>query len=262
MTRVRAHGARVRRLRWRTRLSAAVCALCVGLTMSLSPDGLAPAAPAAAQGRVHFPPPTLLAGLPRGPRIAALTDRRCRAVLRRHRVPFRRYDGPHDDAIRGGGILLTGPVNGVTFQHSGRRDVHSAMDCRLAVSLLAWTETLRHYAVTRVVHLSTFRHGARVASSGRPSGHAKALAFDLRFVHFEDGTRIDVLEDWTERTRGAEPCAEPEGEPGPSRVLRRLTCAAGAQDLFQVIITPHHNDAHANHVHLELRPDVTWRFFR
>lgn len=218
--------------------------------------------PAAAQGSVRFPPPTLLAGLPRGSRIGALTDSRCRSVLRRHDAPFRAYRGAHHDAIRGGGILLTGPVNGVRFEHSGRREVHSAMDCRLAVALLAWTETLRHYSVTRLVHLSTFRHRARVATTGRPSGHAQALAFDLRFVEFEDGTRIDVLEDWTERTRGADPCTEPDDEPGPSRVLRRLTCAAGAQDLFQVIITPHHNDAHANHVHVEIRPDVTWRFFR
>ena len=30
-------------------------------------------------------------------------------------------------------------------------------------------------------------------------------------------------------------------------------------DLFQVVVSPHHNDAHNNHVHLEVRPEVTWR---
>ena len=153
-------------------------------------------------------------------------------------------------------------MNGVTFAYSGREEVHAAMDCRLAVALLAWTATLRHYGVSGMVHLSTFRPNARVAGSGRPSGHARALAFDLRFVDFEDGTRLDVLEDWTARERGADPCAHPETQDGPSAVMRRLVCEAVEDDIFQVVITPHHNDAHANHVHLELRPGVTWRFAR
>jgi hypothetical protein len=68
-----------------------------------------------------------------------------------------------------------------------------------------------------------------------------------------------VLTDWTSRERGAPPCVHPEGELGPSAVLRRVVCRAIEADLFQVVVSPHHNDAHNNHVHLEVRPEVTWR---
>jgi hypothetical protein len=29
-----------------------------------------------------------------------------------------------------------------------------------------------------------------------------------------------------------------------------------------VVVTPHHDDAHANHVHLEVVPDVPWTWIR
>ena len=44
--------------------------------------------------------------------------------------------------------------------------------------------------------------------------------------------------------------------------LRRLVCAAVEADLFQVVLTPHYDHAHQNHVHLELVPDVDWSFVR
>ena len=78
-------------------------------------------------------------------------------------------------------------------------------------------------------------------------------------VEFEDGTRLDVLSDWSSRERGAPPCTHPPDEQGPSAVLRRIVCRAITDELFQVVVSPHHNDAHANHVHLEVRPEVTWR---
>jgi hypothetical protein len=175
-------------------------------------------------------------------------------------VSFRAYEGESHEDIRGSGILVDGEMNGVRFEHAGQNELHSAMDCRLALALLAWTPTLQEFGVTRLQHMSTFRPNARVAGSGRPSGHAKALGFDLRYIEFSDGTRLDVLDDWTSRERGAEPCEHPAGELGPSAVMRRLVCRAVEDQLFQVVVTPHHNDAHANHVHLEVRPEVNWQF--
>ena len=37
-------------------------------------------------------------------------------------------------------------------------------------------------------------------------------------------------------------------------------CDAVERDLFQVVITPHHDRAHQNHVHLELVPEVDWSY--
>ena len=191
--------------------------------------------------------------------IANLEDHACRATLRAHGARFRAYAGENQADIRSAGLLLDGPLNGVRFEHSGNSPLHSALDCRLALALLAWTPVLREFGVTRIQHMSTFRPNSRVAGTARASGHARALAIDLRYVEFEDGTRLDVLTDWSSRERGAPPCTHPPDEPGPSAVLRQIVCRAVEAELFQVVVSPHHNDAHANHVHLEVRPEVTWR---
>jgi hypothetical protein len=44
--------------------------------------------------------------------------------------------------------------------------------------------------------------------------------------------------------------------------MRGVICAAVQRDLFQVVLTPHHDAAHANHVHLEIRPGVDWTYVR
>ena len=214
---------------------------------------------AQAQGQVDFPDAPPLSDVPEGGRIANLEEQACRATLRSHGVRFTAYAGDHQADMRSGGLLLEGPLNGVTFEHAGHSPLHSAVDCRLALALLAWTPTLREFGVTRVQHMSTFRPNSRVAGTARASGHARALAIDLRYLEFEDGTRLDVLHDWSSRERGAPPCTHPPDEAGPSAVMRRIVCRAIEAELFQVVVSPHHNDAHANHVHLEVRPEVTWR---
>jgi hypothetical protein len=99
------------------------------------------------------------------------------------------------------------------------------------------------------------RTGARVARTGNPSGHSRALAIDAARFHFGDGSVLDVLDDWGDRTRGAEPCIG-------DGVLRGLVCDAVEAGLFQIVITPHHNRAHHNHVHLEVLPGAESNYVR
>jgi len=100
-----------------------------------------------------------------------------------------------------------------------------------------------------------------VRSTGAVSGHSRGLAVDPRHFELADGTRLDVLEDWTWRQRGAEPCTEVE-EPSTSATLRGVVCRAIEAGLFQVVVTPHHDDLHANHVHVEVVPDAEWSWAR
>jgi hypothetical protein len=93
------------------------------------------------------------------------------------------------------------------------------------------------------------------------SGHAHALAIDVLALVRADGTRFSILEDWTARARDADPCASYE-EPAERRAVRTAVCRGVEAGLFQVVITPHHDDRHANHVHLEIRPDVDWAIIR
>ncbi len=132
------------------------------------------------------------------------------------------------------------------------------MDCRLAVALLAWSEILRAHGVRSVDHYSIYRAGAVVESTGQASGHSTGLAIDVGSIDFDDGHSLEVERDWADKRHGVPPCGPHEGEAEPQRELRELVCAAVERDLFQVVLTPHHDEHHSNHVHLELRAGVTW----
>ncbi|MBX3247392.1 MAG: extensin family protein [Myxococcales bacterium] len=188
----------------------------------------------------------------------ALDEAACLARVAELSLPVTQT--PHD-AVEGA-LVIEGPVGGVEWIFEGRREVHRVMDCRLVLALHAWAPALRAVGVRKVRHLSALRPAARVRSTGAPSGHARGLAVDPRFFERDDGTVLDVLEDWSWRERGAPPCDPPLDEPEASATLRQLVCAAIDADLFQVVVTPHHDDAHANHVHVEVVPGIDWRWAR
>lgn len=127
--------------------------------------------------------------------------------------------------------------------------------------LLAWSPALSRAGVVELEHVSTYRKRARVRRSGKRSGHAGALAFDLAAVRFADGRRINVLDDWKNKRRGADPC-KPRGEARHVERLRGLACKAADEGMFQVVLTPHFDRAHRNHLHLEVKPGVDWTYVR
>ena len=45
-------------------------------------------------------------------------------------------------------------------------------------------------------------------------------------------------------------------------MLRGTVCDAIERSLFHVVLTPHHDKAHQNHVHLELKPSKDWTYVR
>jgi len=185
----------------------------------------------------------------------------CFDELRRLGVAFEQV--PPDEA---GGVALPmrlmGPVGGVTFAPADKTATHAILDCQLALALHAWAPDLRQRGVVRVEHYSMYRANARVAGDGRVSGHAHGLAIDAARFTLEDGTLLDVLTDWEGREHGAAPCPMRPDEAFGSRLLRSVTCEAVDQTLFQIVITPHHDRAHANHVHLECKPEVDWTYVR
>jgi hypothetical protein len=201
------------------------------------------------------------AALPNGHEIAQLTWRECRRLLERSHVAF---EAVPDDAAPHvhEPVYLLSPLSGVSFGPSNGMSEHGMLDCRLAVALLAWAPILHQAGVVRVEHFSTYRPGARVARTSRSSGHARALAIDAARFHLEDGRVLDVDMDWDERERGGDPCGEHRREDANGKLLRRVVCEAVEQSLFQVVITPHHDRAHQNHVHLELVPNVDWTYVR
>jgi len=156
---------------------------------------------------------------------------------------------------------LQGPLGAVTVRSRGG-DGAALLDCRLALGLLRWEPWLRRAGVVAIEHVSVYRPGARTRRRGRVSGHARGLAIDAARFVLEDGARLDVLEDWENRERGRAPCLPDRDEGRAARRLRALVCDAVEQRLFQVVLTPHHDRAHADHVHLELKPEVAWTYVR
>ncbi len=156
--------------------------------------------------------------------------------------------------------LLVSEVLGVAVRpRGGHATEHDVADCTLIAALARWASALRANGIRVLEHMSMYRDRARVRGTGRPSGHASAMAIDVSHFGFEDGTLFSVEDDWENARRGESPCESHEGESEPQRRVRRVVCEASTSGLFQVVLTPHHDAAHRNHVHLEVRPDVTWR---
>lgn len=182
-------------------------------------------------------------------------DEACIADLTRRSVTFSPAGAP---GVR---TPLTFPgVHGVIIRpRSGRITEHDVTDCTLIAALSRWAGSLRAEGIRALEHMSIYRHAARVRGTGRPSGHATGMAIDVSHFEFDDGTLFSVEDDWAHATRGLSPCVSPDGESEHQRRVRRVVCSASTSGLFQVVLTPHHDPSHRNHVHLEVRPDVTWR---
>jgi hypothetical protein len=199
--------------------------------------------------------------LPEGRAIAALAPDACRALLTAHEVPFEPVEGDEASAISQP-VKITGPIGGIVIGRRHRRADDQVLDCRLVVALLAWAPALRAAGVERIEHYSVFRPGARINGGRTPSGHASAMAIDAGRFFLAGNRELDVERAWPDRTRGVEVCGERAEEPEGQRTLRALVCEAVRQDLFQVVLTPHANHDHRNHVHLEVRPGVDWSYVR
>lgn len=199
--------------------------------------------------------------LPSGREIAALTPDDCRRLLDQAEVQFEPVPDDAAPAVLAP-VYLLAPVNGVSFSPRNGLSEHGMLDCRLAIALLAWSPALQEAGVVKVEHYSSFRPGARVRGTGKSSGHARALAMDAARFHFEDGRVLDIEEAWEQRERGGAPCPERTDEGEAGHLLRHLVCEAVSRDLFQVVLTPHHDRAHQNHVHLELVPEVDWSYIK
>lgn len=185
----------------------------------------------------------------------------CHRALHRNAVRFEALISQDAPGVRWP-IRLLGPVRGVQFEPLDAAPQYTVLDCRLAVALSQWAGVLKAAGVRRVHYFSMYRPGARVNGDGGVSGHAHGMAIDAARFTLRDGVEVGVLDDWEGRRLGQEPCPVRSDESAGSRLLRKLTCSAVDNKVFQVVLTPHYNKAHGNHVHLELKPDVDWTYVR
>ena len=225
---------------------------------------------AASHSPAQRPPVALEAVAARGTRPTRTASRRgaggkgegaqCYRALRRKAVRFSRVAKAKTRGVAYP-IRLTGPVGGIEIRGTGKSGAPTNyLDCRLAQSLLAWAPTLRRAGVVAIDHYSAYRKNAIVAGSKKVSAHASAMAIDAARFHLKDGRTADVLKDWRLKARGADPCKVRPRESPKAKLMRRVVCKAAEQNIFHVVITPHYNRAHRNHVHLEIADHAraTW----
>ena len=151
----------------------------------------------------------------------------------------------------------------------------AVVNCRVAAKLHRWIEetvqtTAREIlgtTVHRIVTASSYKCRQRVGSStDRASEHSFANALDITAFVTADERSIDVLTNWGETARDrhakatlgrlgeAQSVRDREASDRSStqeaRFLRRMH--EGACGLFGTVLGPEANEAHRNHLHLDL----------
>jgi hypothetical protein len=156
----------------------------------------------------------------------------------------------------------------------------AVVNCRLAARLDHWmkdtvqpaAEEMLGGRITRITTASAYACRQRIGTSGdRLSEHSLANALDISAFVMGDGPPIDVLTNWgpTARDRQAQaksekttsgadtrPIRDAEQVDATStskaRFLRRMH--AGACTMFGTVLGPEANEAHRDHLHLDLAP--------
>jgi hypothetical protein len=100
-----------------------------------------------------------------------------------------------------------------------------------------------------------YRRSAHLPGSKRRSQHAHGLAIDVTEFTLQDGRSLNVEELWGSAI-GEQPCGPSAilTDPRPEALLlRNLVCNLARAGLFHHILTPCHDRAHRNHLHLDIK---------
>ena len=144
-------------------------------------------------------------------------------------------------------IMLSGVIHGVSFRYNKLENEAKPMymTCPLALAIEQTALILKENGVTDVLHLGIYN--CRVISgTNKLSQHGLANAIDIRALVTADGEEYVVLNDWE------------TGVPNPvteaGQYLKWFTQTLYAEWIFNIILTPEYNAAHADHFHLDLTP--------
>ena len=205
----------------------------------------------------QFPWTELALSDPIGPytddKLASLSPARCAALLATIDL------GDETDIVRTSEQAKCGYEDGVKLGTAGRPSYGDlTTSCAVAAALALWErDVLQPAAATHfgsvIVAIDTLGSYNCRRLYGRPDGpwseHATANAIDIAALRLADGTRISVLDDW-------------EGDPARAAFLRDVR--DGACSLFRTTLSPDYNEAHRDHLHLDMargRP-IGWSMCR
>lgn len=182
----------------------------------------------------------------------------CLAELAVREVPF--APGPKVPTIDTP-VRITGPLRGVVFEMHHPTVRHPkggpVMDCRLLLALDDLSVVAADRGIARV-RFNSIHRGRWVQRRGWR--HAAGVAIDIVEVVTNDGEVLNVLRDFDGHGIGSRTCGA--GAPTPqkrkARALRDLVCAIDSLGSFNLILTPHYDRRHKDHLHLEVRRNIDW----
>lgn len=209
-----------------------------------------------------LPPPAEAAASPAS-RYANLSNDAAFEELRRRHIAFE----PAESApgVRAP-IRLTGKLHGVWVHSSLPEDERRTtpfeiLDARLALALDDFAEVLANHDIVEVIHFTMYRPGddAREAGTTGKARHPGGLAIDVGALRKQSGALLNVATHWP-ASIGAKTCGESARRlpARRGRELMSLVCEGRDLRLFHVMLTPHFNRAHHDHLHLEIKPDTPW----
>ncbi|EYF04171.1 extensin family protein [Chondromyces apiculatus] len=236
----------------------ALLLLLVAVVALLLPLAVAP--PAAAANRYAIEPPDAM--LARAYRYGAMESEHCLALLALRDVPFqpvaptRGVDTP---------VRLTGFLHGVRFVPIDalappEKDDRTIADCRLVLALDDLASVLAEHQVVRAEYFSMYRRrGAGFMKRGMR--HPGGRAIDLVNLVLADGKTYGVRGDF-QGMRGVKTCgdgaAKPRRDTPGARLWRAVVCETSALRSFNLILSPNHDWAHRDHLHMEVRSGIKW----
>jgi hypothetical protein len=205
--------------------------------------------------------PTIAAG-PDATDLMRMDRARCHAWLDEHEVAYAAV-APRDAPEVAIPVRLTGPLAGVAFvipwSDDPARDPHAIWDCRLVAAMLPVAGFLHAHGVVEAQYFSALRRG-KIVRDKPHSQHNLGLALDLYGVR---GPGPLATVEGTYPRRRLRTCPDGPGHGavgGPvaagseaADMWLALVCQAYARGLFHTILTPDHDRAHANHLHLDLK---------
>jgi hypothetical protein len=177
----------------------------------------------------------------------------CAAELRQRALPVERDKGPAEGVAVP--VRITGEMHGVRFLPPGKKSVYGKLDCRLAVVLDDLARVLARHDVVLVRVDNLYRPRARLPGRRTHSQHRYGLAIDLVSFELGDGSVLSIEDDWHGAVKSP-PCG-PESrlaEPTPRAIaLRNIVCDVARSGIFHHILTPSYNEAHRDHLHLDIK---------
>lgn len=168
-------------------------------------------------------------------------------------------------------IYVKGKINDVLFAvEEQTKPAADPMACQFVQTLWALADVLKAHGVHRVGTLGSYCYRCccawsetnfcRGVADPEPScgangysNHSWGRAIDLRYFFTDDGQKIDVNDpkQWVISTEATCKVARAK-QTGTSKFLYDLACDVAEKKVMSTVLTPNYNDAHRNHLHLDI----------